>query len=663
MAVKSEELTEMSEKTPFVLEALPSPQVDRFQTGKATLQINTMLLTMQQSAGVGYAKMPHEYTEYDNTTYTDSSATAHVEYDTDSVKYFDWLTRVATTAITLLRQYQKGGRPTVDRTADHQAVLFWYYDDFVAGLQGKKMPKLKETGAAASTVTEILSGISWKDTDITTHDYHWTKLRQLFWAAGKKYRNAFPKQSSRIEHTSTSQEVYDQQVYIFLAMVMIRIWYNFILAQGQSAIAIDLMGIMQGGIINTKYGKDINTKPSFDAIWSDFVERNKVDKLNGLTGLSAYSTYTTNPLVETLITGSTINNVIYELAETSFVPVDSLEWARKYWGIGVYDKNRHFANLLIGGIPDAGNSVTHGTATFALGLETAIHLQIMRVLKGYNLPALVTDAIKNQTHYHFNAITAFDNFFISYQYGKSTQGFCDAVAYVPGRMFWKFTSITAGLLSTQVVNDPQNLHSTNTLKTGRANYQNGLAALLTLGDSIPDYYLCHFPNGITIDELQAALIFEQLLSLTSSTNWNTYRYTLSTIFLFEVYDSLNDGKRMCLAKTSAAVARVELILNPTNQSSSLFTALKWSFGLEAGYIAYERIISEPRPYGEASPVIIKQMGNYFVQDQIAQLLYPMKDVAAPKADKPKKETPKAEPKETTTKPVIETEQELTESTN
>lgn len=662
----------MSERTVLSLKKLSKAQFERLQTGKANRMIHSLMIEMQAAAGVGTAKAPHEYCEFGTYVYTGATATTHYEYDSTNCKYFEAISRITCTAWTLWKQYAEGGRPTVDRAADHQAVFFWYYNDFLAGLQRRKMPLMKDDGSTATTIEEAITGHAWTDAGVGTSDRHWTKLRVMFYAYGLKYSKMCPKQSSRIEQTSQAQVIFDEQIYLLMTRVMTEIYYDFVGAQGQTAYAIDCLGMTTGSIMKSKAYSEFST-PMLDPAWIEFMKEQKVAVLTHATGQSQYCEITADYGEETLVTGTDLQNVIYEISETFTMPKASVAFARKYFGLGVYDNNKYFFNALLGAIPGTTNySTNHGKSIFVYGLETAIHLQLLRKLKKLQLPKLLEQAIEMNTHYHFDDLKPFfSDLFQDYQYGKTLQGFCEPYAYIGAMSAFKFTTKAGELMHTAIPVDPQFIHASSAIKTGHANYSSNLLAYLYLGDSIPDYYLMHFPNGVTYEEIAAKLTFEWLMSLTASTSWGTNRFTAYKMYHFEIYDCLNPKKRLCwcCATSTTEVIRVECIKDPTSHSIK-YVAMKYVQGLESGSVAFSRYLSEPRPYGEAEPIVIENIGMPEIQQQLLELLVPSvpsktegkKEVKEEKK-KPDKPKESKEPKDTTTQPKIETEQELTESTN
>lgn len=632
----------LSEKKVYAILAKFTEQLKLWQTGKMTIEENWIRLPMQESAGISRMKLPQEYTEWsDNEFYDDAEVdpeTAHYECDTaTNHSYMAAVSRMFCTGLNVLKMYQNGSRPDVKRTSGYAiAGLFWFYDDMKAGLLGEAPPKFKGNGDAATTLAETISGYAWAS---STLDVHWTKLRPFMYSFGLMWRQEFPKQSSRIDQAAQSQDVFDQWVYIYLVRAIEWLYYLPILAQGQTAKVDLILAILKGGMATSKFGSSISA--TFDVAWKELVKAIKLDVLDGMTGLNEYTTLTTNQMVDTLINGDTIQHLLYELNDVWVVPKWSLNKARSNFGIGEWN-GKHFFNGVFGGIADAGNSTGHGITTIATGLEASIHFQIMRGLKDLDIVKLWEQALKNQTHYHFQVLPDFSKDFVSYSFLKDLGGFADPEAYVGSRGIFKFTTLAAGVHSTVVVNDPQVVHNSGTLYKDIAHFGFNTWIIPYLFGFTKPYDMLVFGFSIDRKTLQSMMLFQTMFSLTSSASWQNQRFNLSRIQYVEIFNALNEKERLCWAKSTAAQLRYEYLANP---SSSYEIKLKYASGLLEGSVPFTQTITEPRPYGNTTLSLIEHVGELEVAQELALELVAMPETKVKVEKKEDKKEVKTEKKE------------------
>jgi hypothetical protein len=659
----------MAGNEPLSIEEYPpeTQPIELYQTGYDKLQIMQIHMPFQSAAGVGISNMPQDQDEFGNSVFSDDDAIEHIELGHDGMKFFQFLSRNTATAITHLRVYASGTRPTVNRTKAHCALLYkQYYEDIKAGLLEDVMPGYDDEGDPASTIENKLKGVSWKDTGVTTKDRHWTKLRQWMYGYGLMKRNEFPKHSARIDQMSKAQEIFDQWIYLYIDLAMIEYFYMIVLAQAQTAQAILKLGILQQGLASKKY-EGFGLEPNFDPVWSDFVERTKIDNITGLVGLDKFTPYLDNPIDDTLIKDTTLDTILYDHKDTYPVPTRSLKIARSMFGIGK-DESRnttvHFFNALIGGIPDGDeNNISHGKKVWALGLETAIHFQIMRKLQDLNLPKTIEQALINQKHYHFQDLEpTFANVFVEYNFSKSLSGYAEAYARYGLASFMRFDQVMSNtpVLFEEVVSDPQSIHTGGVLDTTVPTFLNQIHVLPVIQGHIPEYYELVFGGQVSMDEIRAVMFFGVLLSLTSSVNWQDNRYSMYRAEICQIIDTVDErilGYAKCLG---AEQIRYEFLKDPfeilAGDFKKKFVALKYAHGLSKGYLEYQRNISEPRPRGNSRPVRIIHIGKLEKLRMLAEMIPSVPETkiavsAAPKAPeepklgKPKPPAKPAKPKE------------------
>jgi hypothetical protein len=619
----------------LIFNTLPKTQeqVKLFQTGFRTLEINKIMMNVQTTAGTldVLAKID-SFTAYtgNESLYSHASAIGNLKTgvtDTSPEGFIHWMNEnIMMQSCLVFKNWASGIKPTFDPTLATQAALCWYYDDMLAGLKGEFMPSKDETGATVTTVANAIKGINWKDDGASTDDMHWTKLRTEFYSYGLKWKKEFPKMSARIEHLTQQKAILYQWVLFMLAKAGIIIFMKYIMAQGQSAHTIMKMGVVAGSLTEEKFG-DFGFDPKVDRIIEQYVRTGKKEEITGSTGLDNLIPYNGTPINEKFMETTDLNNVLFDIkTEFNCVPKESLHFARVNFGMGNYKESKVFINLLLGLIPNAANSLNHGKFEYVVGAETSLHLQIMRNLKKIDLPGLIDEAIQKQEHFHFKDLKPiFADFFVRYTFTKSLQGYANPEAYLGSKSMFRFTTITASsddvYMNTEVVSDPNALHTTSTLETTVAKFLNQSAALIALGSYIPSYYKLFFPNGADRTKLYHYLVWSNMLSLTSSTSWQTNRYTLYKESYVEVIDARSlEDKIYGICTDDAEQTRWEYRLDPVAIGTLKYVALKYNCGLVASLNITERNISESRPRGHEDEVYLENIGEKEELQGLALLL-------------------------------------------
>jgi hypothetical protein len=458
-----------------------------------------------------------------------------------------------------------------------------------------------------TSLSDLLTGVQWKDQGTGTGEMHVQQLRRLVYSMALNYKT--PSLTQRIEQSNLV--THQRAVTVITFLIIIEIFHIPLGAMMQSDRAI-LNVAGSGDLLNDRI--DPSLVSVLDEIWGTFAKKNKGDIFDehaGLTvGSTTFAAYVDDFIDITAIEGVDLEQS-YRLWKKKYVmPSRSLKIAREFYGVGKYqnvdNEIVHFMMLWDGLIEGSSARTTHGKTTWTLGWNTAVALKYLEAIKGFHNDVL--DAFQRQASWTWDEMKDLvKDFFVDFSFFGSLKGLIGENKYIGIKTSVYFEdadiSTSKGVTSDvpNGVHSVNDLHSAGTLKkTINTSGIYPLAwAYAFIQSAVPDAtYRLGMSAQMTIEEVFAMSYYSIFISTAADmgTSWtNNYRYLYNRIQMYNVVSAKNRDKKEGLMHADTQVVRMQYLLNHLDYTNYPLTALKNMVGLVDISSAPIRIFSASRP--------------------------------------------------------------------
>jgi hypothetical protein len=526
-----------------------------------------------------------------------SSTYFGVDYATNTQPW-EFLMDVVDSAYCYMESAAKGDYPDLSSSSALLALLALEVKQALLDLP--HLQTQEDWTTPGTTLTNIIAGINWKDDD-GSNDRHDLWLRRIgyVWALGA-WEGKLPNLAQNIASTSAMTLNMRRLVDIMTCLIVFEFAYFIAISYVQSDFAMLQVALLAKEINKLKLPEDFGT--ALDPIWEQFAKPNKYATVTGLTNLTAY---TADFIDDSLLEASTLDKMVDKLRNNYIVPNTALRLARSTFGIGNYQDGNHFALLLDGCTKaSSGNAANHGTTQWAVGLNMACIMSFFDEMKGWN--ELINSAILRNQHYTFLDLkNIIGSYFTEFSFNGSVKGMCEPEVYWAARRNLAIADSTldSSYQHTEVVRDPQAIHSTNVLLSlaEGAKYTDWVgvpiwSTIFTQG-WIDDRQALIMPDFVTEKELGYDLLLGLLTNLTTSDTWQDQRLDWRRRDFIEMID-FKTSEFVNFCYSSAEQARWEYLKDPCSITDYKSIGIRYLLSLSNyGYEILDKIMQEPRPHG------------------------------------------------------------------
>lgn len=588
--------------------------------------------------------LPSKVTNYGTWSTIKTSAVA---IKTTSMQLFPYLVEVKATLETWWMDMSVSVWPSMtDATCLFAKVL----DDVKLGMLNQPPRHLQnDLSTAATTLAEIIDGFNWKDGGLND-DRHHLLLRRLayFWALN--YTHKMVPLAQNIVATNSMKDNFDKIVEVVTALILEEIYWFFMLMPLQSDRAGFNLAFMDYNLLKAKAIEEMVT--AVDEDWYDWV---KTGKVAYITAPSLHEVWTNEYINDNLVQATTLDNTFWKIENYNFkIPATSLMLARQLVGLGKYDDNKLFAFLPHTGYQsDDGTYDSHGEETWAIGVETALMLNMLDDARGKDRDMI--KALNGNKHYTFiDLAPLISDYWTDFNIVKNLNGLAEPeVGWAMKRNF-AFGDATMVLANeVEVARDPTGVleDATNLISTdvGSVSAWAGIPIwpLVLLQEEIGEYYSLVVPAKVTERHMRFDLLMGLLWGVDDATGWQDYHYKYSVLKFVEFIDHKSKELLDWVwsdATTGENHLRWECVRDVCNSVLSIATQYNFTL-VENGIIPLSKTFQAARPHG-LEDAYDKLIDNFTHPDNLrhyARYLLEKSNVGAPQGEKVVQKEPSKAP--------------------